>query len=96
MTQRIVPRESVLEDALLLDTLDRELLIMQLAETIEKEPGYDEAWVAEIECRLKAIDDGTEELFNWEEAQPRSSGQARLSRSNRATTRRGPPKSSDT
>ncbi|MBI5947977.1 MAG: addiction module protein [Chloroflexi bacterium] len=60
-------RERLLQEALGLPPEERELLAVELALSIEKEPGYDEAWAAEIERRLKAIDDGTEELMELEE-----------------------------
>ena len=68
--------ESVRRDALLLDAPDRELLIIQLARTFEEEPGYDEAWAAEIERRLKELDEGRADLIDWDEAKPTIFGDA--------------------
>lgn len=68
MTEQTVTRESVLHDALLLDQQERELLIIQISHSFEKEPGYDEAWSAEIERRLKEVDEGKADLMDWEEA----------------------------
>lgn len=68
--------ESVRRDALLLDTPDRELLMIQLARTFEEEPGYNEAWAAEIEHRLKELDEGRADLMDWEEAKPTIFGDA--------------------
>lgn len=61
--------EQVRQDALALSQDDRELLVVHLHASFEKEPGYDEAWSAEIQRRIKAIDDGTEELVDWEDAE---------------------------
>ena len=67
MTERTVTRESVLQDALLLDQDERELLVIQISQSFEREPGYDEAWAAEIERRLKEIDEGKAELMDIDE-----------------------------
>ncbi|MBA4179695.1 MAG: hypothetical protein C0506_03820 [Anaerolinea sp.] len=68
MTEQAVTRESVLQDALLLDQDERELLVIQISRSFVKEPGYDEAWAAEIERRLKELDEGKAELMDWDEA----------------------------
>lgn len=39
-------------EALQLSPADRELLAQQLHDSLEKEPGYDEAWSREIERRI--------------------------------------------
>lgn len=67
MKNRKVTREALLEQALLLSPDDRELLAAQLVASLEKEPGYDEAWEAEIERRLKEIDDETVEMIPGEQ-----------------------------
>ena len=41
---------------------------LDLALSVVKEPGYDEAWGAEIERRLKEVDDGKAGLMDWEHA----------------------------
>ena len=60
--------ERLLQEAIQLPSDERELLAVQLMASIEKEPGYDEAWEAEIERRLKEIDDGTVEMIPGEQA----------------------------
>ena len=61
--------ESVRRDALGLPPRDREILAIDLALSVEKEPGYDEAWAAEIERRLRQVDEGTAGLMDWDEAE---------------------------
>ena len=60
--------ESVRRDALRLSQDERELLALDLALSVEKEPGSDEAWGAEIERRLKEVDEGKAGLMDWEDA----------------------------
>lgn len=48
-----------------LDEDERQLLAIRLG--LEKEPGYDEAWSAEIKRRLDEIDRGEADLVDWEE-----------------------------
>ena len=60
--------ESVRRDALRLSQDERELLALDLALSVEKAPGYDEAWGAEIERRLKEVDEGKAGLMDWEDA----------------------------
>jgi putative addiction module component (TIGR02574 family) len=61
--------ESVFAQAMELDPDERDLLIIRL--TLEsdegKEPGYDEAWSAEIKRRLDEIDQGEADLMDWED-----------------------------
>lgn len=61
--------ESVLSQALELDENDRQLLAMRLSMSLgeAKEPGYDQAWEAEIKRRLEEIERGEVELIDWEE-----------------------------
>ena len=59
--------ERLLKEAMQLSSDEREQLAMELLASIEKEPGYDEAWEAEIERRLKEIDDGTVEMIPGEQ-----------------------------
>jgi putative addiction module component (TIGR02574 family) len=58
--------ERLLQEAMQLTSDERELLAIELFASLEKEPGYDEAWEAEIQRRLKEIDDGTVELIPGE------------------------------
>jgi putative addiction module component (TIGR02574 family) len=60
--------ESVRKEAMCLSSEEREILALDLALSIEKSPGYDEAWAAELERRMTAIDDGTVELLDDDEA----------------------------
>ena len=60
--------ESVRRDALRLSQDERELLALDLAESMQKDAGYDEAWAAELDARTKQIDDGTAELLDDDEA----------------------------
>jgi hypothetical protein len=60
--------EQVRRDALSLSSEERELLALDLALSFEKEPGYDEAWDAEIRRRWAAIQSGEEELLDDDEA----------------------------
>ncbi|MGE3074033.1 MAG: addiction module protein [Dehalococcoidia bacterium] len=63
--------ESVLNQAMELDEDEREMLAIRLGMSLreQKEPGYDEAWAAEIKKRLEEIDRGEAELVDWEEAE---------------------------
>jgi hypothetical protein len=63
--------ETVLTQAMELDEDERQLLAIRLGMSIgdEKEPGYDEAWSAEIKRRLDEIDRGEADLVDWEEAE---------------------------
>lgn len=60
--------ESVRNEAMSLSSEEREILAVDLALSIEKAPGYDEAWAAELQRRMKDIDDGTVELLDDDEA----------------------------
>ncbi|MGE0600206.1 MAG: addiction module protein [Dehalococcoidia bacterium] len=61
--------ESVLSQAMELDEDEREMLAIRLGMSLseQKEPGYDEAWAAEIKKRLEEIDRGEADLVDWEE-----------------------------
>ena len=61
--------ESILEEALTLSSDDRELLARQILCTIEKDPGWDEAWAAELDRRWKAIQADPSRLTDWEDAE---------------------------
>jgi hypothetical protein len=62
--ERAPTLESVRRDALALSQDDRELLAIDLHYSMKKDPGYDEAWAAEIARRVKEVEDGTAELFD--------------------------------
>jgi hypothetical protein len=61
--------ESVLSQALELDERERQLLAMRLEMSLgeDKDPGYDQAWEAEIKRRVEEIDRGEVELIDWED-----------------------------
>ena len=61
--------ESVRRDALRLSQDERELLALDLAMSMEKQPDYDQAWAKEIERRLKEVDEGKADLIDWAEAE---------------------------
>jgi putative addiction module component (TIGR02574 family) len=50
--------ESLLKEAMQLSSDERELLAIELFASLEKEPGYDEAWEAEIERRIADLESG--------------------------------------
>ena len=64
--------EQVRADAAQLSDDDRELLMVELAaslrpQTPEEQEAYDREWEAEIERRLRDIDEGREQLIPWED-----------------------------
>lgn len=63
--------EAVLTQAMELDEDEREMLAIRLGMSLsdEKEPGYDEAWAAELKKRLDEIDRGEADLVDWENAE---------------------------
>ncbi len=69
--------ERLLQEAMQLTSDERELLAVELFASLDKEPGYDEAWGAEIERRMKEIDDGTVEMIPWSEVRKRMSERVR-------------------
>ena len=60
--------ESVRRDALRLSQDERELLALDLAMSMEREPGYDEAWAKELDARSKQLAEGEAELRDDDEA----------------------------
>ena len=60
--------ESVRRDALALSPDDRELLALDLHDSMEKDPGYDEKWAAEIARRMEKVRNGTAVLYDDDEA----------------------------
>ena len=67
--ERTPTLESVRRDALALSRDDRELLAIDLHYTIEKDPGRDEAWAAEVARRVKEVRLGSADLMDWDEAE---------------------------
>jgi putative addiction module component (TIGR02574 family) len=63
--------EQVRTAALALSPAEREALAADLVTSLEKEPGYDEAWDAELRRRVADIDSGRADLVPWEEARAR-------------------------
>ena len=63
--------ESVLTQALELDSDERQLLAIRLGLSVsdDKVPGYDEAWAAEIKRRVEELDRGEADLVEWDEAE---------------------------
>jgi putative addiction module component (TIGR02574 family) len=59
--------EQVRKEALALSQDDREFLAVELALSIQKDPGYDEAWAAELNRRWAAVQSGEEELISIDE-----------------------------
>jgi len=64
--------EQVRADAAQLSDDDRELLMVELAaslrpQTPEEQEAYDREWEAEIERRLRDIDEGREQLIPWKD-----------------------------
>lgn len=60
--------EEVRADAMELDEDDRLVLGEALLATVSPEPGYEEAWTAEIERRIAEVEAGTATLIPAEEA----------------------------
>ena len=61
----------IFDAALALPESLRAALAQQLLQSLEPgepEPGYEEAWAAEIEARIASIEDGTAELVDWKES----------------------------
>jgi putative addiction module component (TIGR02574 family) len=66
-TSKQLSYDQIQDAALALDPDERELLGTALLCSLEKEPGYDEAWAEEIRRRIEEIDSGTVELVPWEQ-----------------------------
>ena len=64
---------AIFREALALPPEGRAALVDSLLESLDREVDEDaqEAWLAEIQKRLKKIDDGSVELIPWEEAEHR-------------------------
>jgi hypothetical protein len=61
--------ESVLAQALELDEDDRQLLAIRLNLSVERQPGYDEAWAEEIKRRIERLDRGEADEVDWQDAE---------------------------
>ena len=55
--------EQVREAAMQLSEEERQALAWELIDSVQKEPGYDEAWAEEIARRLEELDSGRVELI---------------------------------
>ena len=64
----------IYEEASELNEKDRAQLAGLLLESVESDPDQDveQAWVAEIDRRLKSMDDGTATMIPWEEVKQRT------------------------
>jgi putative addiction module component (TIGR02574 family) len=69
--QGVTTLEEVREAAMALSADERELLAADLYCSLEKEPGYDEAWAAEIQRRIEEIDSGKVKMVPWERVRER-------------------------
>ncbi|MBA4180687.1 MAG: addiction module component, family protein [Anaerolinea sp.] len=58
--------EEVLAQALKLDPADREMVAAELTASLQKDPGYDEYWDAEIKRRVEEADSGLVPGVPWE------------------------------
>jgi putative addiction module component (TIGR02574 family) len=67
--------EGLLATALQLNPAQRESLALDLILSLEvqedREPGYEEAWAAELERRMRSFRDGTAKTVSWEEVKAR-------------------------
>ena len=61
--------ESLYQAALKLSEDEQYDLAYRLLESVEgeREPGYEEAWAAEIARRIEEVENGTAEMLTWEE-----------------------------
>ncbi len=58
MVRMSTAAEELLAEALKLAPEDREMVATELAASLEKDPGYDDAWAAEIKRRINEADSG--------------------------------------
>lgn len=58
--------EELLAQALKLPPEDREMVAAELAASLEKDPGYDAYWAAEISRRIDEADSGRVPGIPWE------------------------------
>lgn len=61
--------QAVLDEALQLSPDDREWIAAALIGSLEKEPGYDEAWREELDRRWQGVLDGTAKVYDEDEAE---------------------------
>jgi putative addiction module component (TIGR02574 family) len=61
------------EEAMRLDPQERATLMRLLIESLdtESEEGVEDAWRAEVECRMAELDSGAVEAVSWEELRAR-------------------------
>jgi len=71
------PTESVLAEALRLDATARPAIASALLASLDgpADPGAEQAWAAEIERRVKALEAGTEPLESWNDVKRRIASQ---------------------
>ena len=64
----------IYKEASELNESDRAQLAGLLLESVESDPDQDveQAWVAEIDKRLKSVDDGSATMIPWEEVKRRT------------------------
>jgi len=69
--------ESVLAEALRLDAKARAEIASELLASLDgpADPGAEQAWAAEIERRVKALEAGTEPLESWNDVKRRIASQ---------------------
>jgi putative addiction module component (TIGR02574 family) len=67
--------EAVLVEALRLDVRARAEIASELLASLDgpADPGAEQAWAAEIERRVKALETGTEPLESWDDVKRRIS-----------------------
>jgi hypothetical protein len=66
---RMASLESVRREALSLPREDRAALALELALSVEPEPGYEEAWSAELNRRWRQVEEGNADLLDWSDAE---------------------------
>jgi putative addiction module component (TIGR02574 family) len=64
-----IPASDLLARALALPAEERVALATELLDSVEapEDLSWTEAWAAELDSRLKSIDEGTEKCVPWEE-----------------------------
>jgi len=69
--------EAVLAEALRLDVKARAEIASELLASLDgpPDPGAEQAWAAEIERRVKALEAGTEPLESWNDVKRRIASQ---------------------
>ena len=76
--------EDLLDRVFELDRNDRVELVKRLLiyledEGPERDPDWEESWAAEIERRMKAVEEGRSKLLTWEEVRARLESRRRRS-----------------